>query len=136
MKRVLASVLLLGLILCAAPAMAMDPTPELLGKWVGQVEMHRADKGFIARGPEVVSFEFLEQVGHSFHGVKTWTTPDGTFSETFSGVISEDGKHLYIAEHEDGLILGDIVSDTHLALYYLEHGDAPKAMFYELTRKE
>ncbi len=134
MKRMLMLVVLMSLC-AAAPASAVNPIPDLVGEWMGQVEIHHAAKGFITSKPGNVTFEIIEQVGHTFHGVKTWGMPDGTtHKESFSGVVSADGTHVYIAEHEDGLIMGDLISDTDMALYYLEHGDAPKAMFYELKR--
>lgn len=136
MKRVLPSALLLALILCAVPASAVEPVPNLVGKWTGSMEMHHKIIGFKALETATGVFDIKEQQGHTFHGVKTWSTPSGSFSETFSGVISADGKRLYITEHEEGIVIGDIISDTDIVFYYLEHGERPKAMYFEFKRVE
>lgn len=127
--------MLLGFVF-AFSAVAGDKLPDIVGAWQGKVEIHRADKGF-QENSNHLQFIIKEQKGHAFHGSKEWTdVAGGHYSETFSGVFSADGKRLYIAEHEDGFMTGDVVSQDRIYLYYLEGGDFPKAIFYELNRSQ
>ena len=123
------------LALLASAALAGDGVPNLVGKYTGTAELHLKDKGF-AKGPQPMVLEILEQQGHTFHGVKTWTQNDGKKgSETFSGVIAGDGKTLYIAEHESGILVGELSSDGQaLDLCYVDDGEKPKAIYYPLKR--
>lgn len=136
MRTLIATICCLALL--AGTALAADPTagaiPNLVGKYSGKHEMHFKDKGFKA-AEGVMVLEILEQRGHVLHGKKTWNNGAAKGEETFSGVISADGKYLYIAEHEDGLLEGDIVDGGKgLTLYYLESGKSPKAFFYDLKK--
>ena len=40
----------------------------------------------------------------------------------------------YLAEHVDGLTIGDIVSEDEIVVYYLEPGEAAKVIVTELDR--
>ncbi len=44
------------------------------------------------------------------------------FSEDFNGVVTADGKKIYIAEKEDGYNFIDIVDQDTLIAYYVEAG--------------
>jgi hypothetical protein len=58
--------------------------------------------------------------------------------EGFSGVMSADGKRLYVADHVDGLSIGEVIGPDEFVLYYLESGlaDSPMAMRSTFTRKK
>ncbi|MEF2144694.1 MAG: hypothetical protein V3573_04545 [Desulfovibrionaceae bacterium] len=118
----------------ALPALAGGKLPDLTGTWQGKVEIHRADKGFQTNSNHL-QFVIKEQQGHVFHGVKTWTdVAGGKYSEPFSGIISVDGEDIYVVEHSDGHMTGEVESKDRIYLYYLEGGESPKAIFYELDR--
>ena len=143
MKRSLLCLLALVLLWSTA-ALAADPAvgaaggavPNLVGKYSGKVEMHFKDKGF-KTSQDTMVFEILEQQGHVFHGRKSWNHVGEKGEETFSGVISYDGSYAYVAEHEDGQAIIDIVDGGKtLYLYYTEGGKRPVAIYFELKRQK
>ena len=44
-------------------------------------------------------------------------------TESFSGVISRDGKRLYIVDHDEDILIGDILSDGSIELIMINDGD-------------
>ena len=131
MKKVLITLLLISL-LCSV-AFAEEVVPNLIGTWEGTSVMHKKGEGF-KEGKAPVTFVIKEQEGRVFFGEKVWILNGEECKEEFSGVISIDNTQFYIAEHVDGLTIGDIVSEDEIVVYYLEPGEAAKVIVTELDR--
>ncbi|MGC9384854.1 MAG: protease inhibitor I42 family protein [Kosmotogaceae bacterium] len=90
--------------------------------------------------PEGFTFKLFveEQNGRAFHGrKKVWNSSgDIVIDEYFSGLITDDGRDIYIVEHEDGIMIGTLLSNNNMELHYLESSDEPKTIYYFLTREE
>lgn len=90
--------------------------------------------------PEGFTFELVikEQNGRAFHGKKKVWDTDGNLvvDEYLSGLISSNGKDIYIVEHNDGIMVGTLVSNNNIELHYLESSDEPKTIYYFLTRQK
>ena len=109
--------------------------PNLVGTWQGEIkDAHREADDKFSRG-RVGEVHITDQDGRAFTGFKIAGSPEGQVEEGFSGVISADGKNLYIAEHESDLMFGDILSEDHIHLYYLKGSDA-RALNIELKRTQ
>jgi len=117
----------------ATAAWAMEP--ELVGTWNSKVSTHKMNGGFVTN--EGKGKWIIEEVKDgAFFGKKVWNVEGKDREEGFSGVISVDGKKLYIAGHDDGVTIGDVMSPDKLMLYYMESGDRAKAMRIELNREQ
>lgn len=130
--------ILAGLAAAGVPA-AEDSLPRLLGTWKGvERDMHWEESGFVTTGdlPVQVAFEIKEQKGRLFAGVRTWTNRQGTFSESFSGVIAADAKRLYMVDHEDGYLFADLVGTDEIHFYYLESGASAKVVYTKTVRSK
>jgi len=131
MKKAILCLLFLGL-LCTF-ALAEETIPNLLGNWEGNALMHRKDAGF-KEGEAPCTFVVKEQEGRVFYGEKIWFVDGEEKKEEFSGVISIDNKHIYLAGHIDGFTIGDIVSEDEIVIYYVEAGEEAKVIINELDR--
>jgi hypothetical protein len=110
-------------------------TVNLTGKWDRASTGHYKQRGFFTdAGKEELII--LEQKDGAFFGKKTWTLDGKKAEEGFSGVSSMDGKRLYVADHADGLSMGEVIGPDEFVLYYLESGlaDSPMAMRSQFTR--
>ncbi len=89
--------------------------------------------------PEGFTFKLIvkEQNGRAFHGTKKVWDTDGNpvIDEYFSGLITSNGRDLYIVEHDDGIMVGTLLSNNNMELHYLESSDEPKTIYYFLTRQ-
>jgi len=129
MKSIIFAVMALFLLSSAAWSME----PELIGTWNATVVTHKKDGGFTkaeGKGKWIIE----EVKDGAFYGKKVWNIEGKDREEGFSGVIGVDGKKLYIAEHEDGVMIGDVLSPDRIMLYYMESGTKAKAMRIELKR--
>lgn len=123
---------ILSMFLLSSAALAMEP--DLVGIWNGTTTEHTKSKGFITALGNT-QWIVTEVKDGAFTGKKVWKHhTSNQLEEPFSGVISADGKKLYIAEHEDGMLIGDVLSPQKIVLYYLESGPKAKAQRIELTR--
>jgi len=135
MKKILIFVFLFGLLVSLASSIAWagDKIPNLVGHWHGRASIHDKKKGF-RKGEEPVKFIIEKQKGRVFSGKKIYVANKKEITEHFSGVISIDNKKVYIAEHIDGLIIGDIVSKNKMAIYYIEDGEDAIVIINVLNR--
>ncbi len=125
---------LVAVVFCAVPSFAEES--DLIGTWNGTTTEHTKSKGFIT-GLGNTQWIVTEVKDGAFTGKKVWKHHTSEQrEEAFSGVISADGKKLYIAEHEDGVLIGDVMSPDRIMLYYMESGKKAKAMRIELTRQQ
>jgi len=132
MKVVLVTILSVFLLSSAAWAIG----PDLVGPWNGTTTEHTRSKGFITAMGNT-QWIVTEVKDGAFTGKKVWKHHTSEQrEEAFSGVISADGKKLYIAEHEDGVLIGDVISPRKIVLYYMESGPKAKAQRIELTRSK
>ena len=133
MKKILLGIILASL-LCTV-AFAEEAIPNLAGKWEGTSLslLHTKSGGF--QTSEVATIIVIkEQKGRLFYGEKTWTVNGKEYKEDFSGVITVDNKHFYFADHINGYVVGDIVSEDKIVNYYIECGQEAKSIFIELKR--
>jgi opacity protein-like surface antigen len=129
MKTMIFTVLSVFLLTTAAWAME----PELVGTWNSSVVTHKKDGGFTkaeGKGKWIIE----EVKDGAFFGKKVWNISGTDREEGFSGVIGVDGKKLYMAGHDDGVTIGDVMSPDRIMLYYLESGPKAKVMRIELKR--
>jgi len=113
-------------------ALAADAT-NLVGTWEGMPSVHGAKTGF--RTSKLV-LTVLEQQGNAFHGTKTYITAskkkDST--EKFSGTIRSDGQ-IFIADHDEGYMLGDMTKGGEMELQYAHRGKNAIAVHVLLKKK-
>lgn len=134
-KLALALVLLLAF---GVGAFAAD-VPNLVGTWEGKSVMHSMKGGFF-ESSGLFRVVITEQRGLLFTGYKEWVDAKGKrFNEGFSAIIekkAEGGTHeVYFAEHEDGLMFGDVdPRGRTMNLYYIESLKDPKALYYDLKK--
>lgn len=108
--------------------------PNLVGEWQTEtIAKHVQERDYMGKGSTGIII-ITEQHGHVFTGHKlSKTSSSDEYKEVFSGVISQDGKKLYLAEHSDGYAFADIIDQNTIHLYYLESGDL-KTTYKVLTR--
>src|SRR6056297_3910548 len=108
--------------------------PNLVGEWQTEtIAKHVKERDYLGKG-SIGTLMITQQHGHVFTGHKlTKTVHTDEYKESFSGVISKDGKKLYLAEHSDGYAFADVIDENTIHLYYLEAGDL-KTTYKVLTR--
>jgi len=113
--------------LVSGMALAADPTiPDLTGKWqIKSYGHHHEKEGFFDNAEPAAQLVIKEQKGRFFHGERfyTKTVDKKKYMETFSGVISKDGKKLYITDHDEDFLFGDVLSATSIELILMNDGD-------------
>lgn len=132
MRTLVAFCVLTLAVLFASGALA---EPNLVGTWQGPLTMHAKERGLVSVDGQKNEFVIKRQQDGAFWGVKSWNLGSAK-EESFSGVISPDGKRFYFAEHEDGIAFGEIVNEDVIVVYYLEDGPKAKAMRHTLVRKK
>jgi hypothetical protein len=111
---------------------------DLSGRWVASFERHEKDDGFLTAYDGRVAFVFEQQEGNVFTGYKEFIDHSVNYQEKkepFSGVIDYSGEKLYCAEHEDGYLFGDIVSENEIVMYYVDAEENALAVYYTLQRE-
>jgi hypothetical protein len=107
---------------------------DLVGEWRSETQCAHFKDGDKFVSGTIGSYFITEQQGHAFKGYKLIDTIYETnMKESFSGVISYDGKKLYFAEHKDGYAIADVVTADLVYFYYLE-SEETKAIFLKLER--
>ncbi|MBM3162369.1 MAG: hypothetical protein FJZ79_03400 [Chlorobi bacterium] len=106
-----------------------DPSiPDLTGKWKTVTYGHHHEKrGFASTSDANGKWEIKKQDGRIFYGERTYTRKphDGkNITEGFSGVIARDGKRLYMVDHDEDILVGDILSDNVIELIMINDGDS------------
>ena len=117
----------------AVPSFAEEPA--LVGTWNSKVTTHKKDGGF-TRNAGKGKWIIEEVKDGAFYGKKVWNIDGTDREEGFSGVIGVEGKKLYMAGHDDGVTIGDVLSPDRIMLYYMESGEKAKAMRIELAREQ
>jgi len=132
MKRLLALCLFAILVCCATTALAAD-APNLVGTWEGTPSVHGPKVGY-RTGKLVLTI--VEQQGNAFHGAKTYQMPAGKKERTekFSGSIRSDGQ-IFIADHDEGFMLGDITKGGDMELQYGHAGRNAITVYVVLKKK-
>ena len=109
--------------------------PNIVGVWTGTTIGHTENYGY--REQVTARYNITEQKGQSFTGYKAYVMGDGKEGhEYMSGVISFDGKSIYMADHDDGVISGQLMGPNEVELIYVMDGDNAMALLIHLTRCE
>ena len=120
MKRLNVVVVLFAVLMCflAGTVFAESAIPNLKGKWTTKsYAHHHKQRGFFSDSEAGGQWVIKEQQGRFFYGDRSYTKKQvskkgGT--EGFSGVISRDGKRVYIVDHEEDILIGDVLSDNSI----------------------
>lgn len=138
MRRLFICLLVLAfVVLIAGASMAeeKEQIPNLVGHWHGKSMMHFAKEGF-KKGAEPLKWVVEKQDGRVFSGKKIWISNGTEMTENFSGVIAMDNKRIFVAEHTDGHVFGDIMSKDKMVIYYSEDGENAKVIITELDKQK
>ena len=107
--------------------LAESSIPDLTGKWkTMNYGHHHEQRGFLSNSEAEGSWMIKEQQGRFFYGERTYTRKqlgNSKVTESFSGVISRDGKRLYMVDHDEDILIGDILSDGSIELIMINDGD-------------
>jgi len=105
-----------------------NPMPDLTGKWKTMSYGHHHEaKGFFSSTEVEGKWTIKEQQGRFFTGERTYirkAMDNKEITEGFSGVISRDGKHLYMVDHDEDILMGDILENDVIELVMINDGDA------------
>ena len=129
MKRLCTVLILIATIMFFSPGtiLAGSSMPDLTGKWkTVNYGHHHEQRGFISNSEAEGSWIIKEQQGRFFYGERTYSRKqlsNSKITEGFSGVISRDGKRLYMVDHDEDILIGDIVSDGSIELILINDGD-------------
>ena len=128
--------LLFVFVILLSVSCSQDYSYDLVGTWKVKVEMYSADHGWIQNVHEE-GFVITEQKDHVFKGYKEYLSKidDKKHKENFSGSVSVYGDIL-IAEHIDGILIGELKDRNHMVLQYAESGESPKVQYLQLERVE
>ena len=107
--------------------LAESSIPDLTGKWkTRNYGHHHEQRGFFTNSEADGKWVIKEQRGRFFYGERSYTMKAfdrSKVTESFSGVISRDGKRLYIVDHDEDILIGDILSDGSIELIMINDGD-------------
>ena len=107
--------------------LAESSIPDLTGKWkTRNYDHHHEQRGFFTNSEADGKWVIKEQRGRFFYGERSYTMKAfdrSKVTESFSGVISRDGKRLYIVDHDEDILIGDILSDGSIELIMINDGD-------------
>ncbi|MFA4916592.1 MAG: hypothetical protein WC560_07980 [Syntrophales bacterium] len=130
MKRLSAVLVLFAtfMFFSAGTALAESSILDLTGKWTTKSYGHHHEKrGFFSNSEADGKWVIKEQQGRFFYGERSYTRKQIDSSkvttEGFSGVISRDGKRLYIVDHDEDILIGDVLSDGSVELIMMNDGD-------------
>ena len=102
--------------------------PDLTGKWKTMSYGHHHEaKGFFTTKEVEGKWTIKEQQGRFFTGERSYirkAIDNKEITEGFSGVISRDGKHLYMVDHDEDILMGDILENDVIELVMINDGDA------------
>ena len=122
-----------GMALCAQGPMplARADTPNLVGSWSGHRERIASTEGY--RNGDA-TLEISNQVGWTFQGSMSWTTPQGEKSDPLVGAFTPDGTLISGADAE-GTYTFKLVDPVTLDYCYAEHGDGFRTTCARLTKQ-
>ena len=112
--------------LASTAVFAAPSIPDVTGNWetVGYGH-HHAEKGFLAPAAGNGTWIIKEQHERFFTGKRTYTRSrlDGKqITESFSGVITRDGKQLYLVDHDEDILVGTFLDDGGIEFILLSVG--------------
>jgi hypothetical protein len=110
----------------AGTALAGPPMPDLKGKWVSKsYGHHHEEKGFFFNSETSGEWTVKEQQGRFFYGERSYVkkTDNKKITEGFSGVISRDGRRLYMVDHDEDILMGDILPCGAIEIIMMNDGD-------------
>ena len=127
----------------AGISFAGNAIPNLKGHWIAKSYGHHNEaRGFFNKKEPQGSWVIKDQNGRFFVGERTYVNKrlnNKKITEGFSGVISRDGKRLYIADHDGDYLFGDVLSDKSIELIIMNDGNGNKNPssigLVEITRK-
>ena len=111
----------------AGTVFAESTVLNLKGNWTTKSYAHHHEqRGFFTNSESDGKWMVKEQQGRFFYGERSYTRRQISkkkVTEGFSGVISRDGKRLYIVDHDEDILIGDILSDGSIELIMINDGD-------------
>ena len=122
MKRLSVLFVLFATVMClsAGMAFAQSSIPDLKGKWKTKNYGHHHEKrAFYSNAEANGLWVVKEQQGRYFFGERTYVKKqisNKKATEGFSGVISRDGKRVYLVDHDEDFLIGDILSNDSIEL--------------------
>jgi hypothetical protein len=129
MKRFTLGVIVLTVLMYFSIGMGFADSniPNLKGKWATKsyAHHHKSAGYFTHPGPEG-EWVISEQQGRFFYGKRSYTKihlGKAKATEAFSGVISRDGKRVYIVDHEDDILIGDVLSNHSIEFVIINEGE-------------
>lgn len=129
MKRLCAVLVLLAAVMyfSAGTVYADSHVPDLKGKWISKTySHHHENNGFFARAKSKGAWEIKEQQGRLFSGERSYIMTHRnkkTVKEGFSGVISRDGKRIYMVAHNEDMMFGEILSDGSIEIVTMDDSE-------------
>lgn len=134
MKSIHAGLLALLAVLCMI-GMTVADIPDLVGNWSGSSIGYQEGIGLADYPDGTFSITITEQTDRVFTGyILTKDNSGADFHKNMSGVISADGKEIYLAEHGEGISIGTIISPDEFELTYLQSGDSAYAGIDHLVK--
>jgi len=111
----------------AGTVSAESSMPDLTGNWKAKSYGHHHEaRGFFSNSDANGKWVIKEQRGRFFYGERSYIKKqiyDLRVTEGFSGVISRDGKRLYMVDHDEDILIGDILPDGSIEFIMINDGD-------------
>ncbi len=129
MKRLMRIMGLMAVLMClsAGTLSAESVIPDVKGKWVAKsYAHHHENRGFFTNDAAGGVWIIKEQQGRFFTGERTYIKKqinNKTLKESFSGVISRDGKRIYIVDHDEDILFGEMIAENCIELVIMNDGD-------------
>lgn len=115
------------MVFSSSTTFAESSMPDLTGKWkTMSYSHHHEQKGILFNSEADGKWVIKEQHGRFFYGERSYIMKafnNSKVTEGFSGVISRDGKHLYMVDHDEDILIGDILSNGSIELIIINDGD-------------
>lgn len=125
------------LVLSAAPVLAQDAMPDLVGDWnITFSEFHVKNTGYMNEGI-TGTMNIGKQRGRIIQGTIKWVTngKPSSGSSRFSGVLAKDNKTVYIAGHNGSTRIMTIEGPDDLTMIVLNPvAKAPCAGYADFKR--
>ncbi|MFH1728337.1 MAG: hypothetical protein ABIA04_07960 [Pseudomonadota bacterium] len=126
-KLLLLGVLVMFMCFFTGTIFAESNVPDLKGKWQSKTYTHHHEKdGFFTNSKANGQWIIKEQHGRLFSGERTYIkvqVSKDKITEGFSGVISKNGKRIYMVDHNEDILFGDILADGSIELVLMNDGD-------------
>ncbi|MHB8137919.1 MAG: hypothetical protein ACYDGO_05960 [Smithellaceae bacterium] len=128
MKRLsMVVVLSVALMFFSAGSIFAGSLPDLTGKWKAKsYGHHHENRGLFSNPSPDGQWIIKKQEGRFFYGERSYTKKhigNSKVKEGFSGVISRDGKRVYLVDHDEDMLIGDILPGGSIELIIMNDGD-------------